>query len=102
MELGQASFYGRHDTLLGEGRLRASSPAFFLTTVMQRQGSWRQLGDQLSRLDQTAGGGYRRFGFATHKTEPLRADNQLLDIERLGNPGWNWERLNDAVHKIEG
>ena len=69
---------------------------------MQRQGPGRQLGDQLSRLDQTAGGGYRRYGFATNKTEPLRADNQPLDIERLGNPGWNWKNFAKYVERVEG
>ena len=68
---------------------------------MQRQGPGRQLGDQLSRLDQTAGGGYRRYGSATYKTEPLRADNQPLDIERLGNPGWNWKNFDHYVRRTE-
>ncbi|TCD71198.1 hypothetical protein EIP91_012148 [Steccherinum ochraceum] len=36
------------------------------------------------------------FGFGKPPAEDIN------DFERLGNPGWNWEHLNSAMHKLEG
>ncbi|KAH7924718.1 alcohol oxidase [Leucogyrophana mollusca] len=33
-------------------------------------------------------------------TKPPRSD--VDDLERLGNPGWNWERFQRALYKLEG
>lgn len=72
-----------------------------LTRRIQRQGPWRKLRDQLSLLDQASSGRYRWSVLARAAVRCMLTCS-CIDIERLGNPGWNWNNFEKYIQRTEG